>query len=567
MLEIKKVEYHSLIYQGKVWTFKDLDSFSNRIAQTFVSAGYKPGDDVALFMDNRPEFVGIWLGAAKAGLTTAFLNTNLKSSTLLHSISAVKTRALIYDSALESVVQDLLDSPQFDRSIDIYSYGDKQTHDGNKKEIKALKPLLDHTTDEPVNHRGNFSDRLFYIYTSGTTGLPKAAIITNARFFVFGYGIHKIMEMQPNDILYTPLPLYHFAGTVLGTSQCILYGTSIVLRNKFSAKHFWDDCRENGCTVAQYIGEVARYLLAVPPSEKDRDHKVRCVYGNGFRPSLWSEFKNRFGIERIVEFYGATEGNSSTVNLDNREGSCGFITVLLPQWILKKLYPVMLIRVDQETGEPLRNEKGLCERCKPGEVGQLVGLIKHKDPIKQFDGYADNEATKKKIIRNVFTEGDTYYASGDLLTMDELGYFYFKDRTGDTYRWKGENVSTGEVEAVIGAITNHADTVVYGVIVPGNEGRAGMAAIKDTTGSLDLKDLLNKMKKELPQYAIPVFIRLTSDIEITSTFKMPKVNLKKEGYDINLIKDSVFVLDSKSEEYKKLDENIYKKIISGEFKF
>ncbi|XP_015784856.1 long-chain fatty acid transport protein 4-like [Tetranychus urticae] len=558
----------AIICQDKVWTFQDLDSFSNKIAQTFVSSGYKPGDEVALLMDNKPEFVGIWLGAAKAGLITALLNTNLKSSTLLHSLSVIQTRALIYDSVFEPVVQDLQKILPSDKTIQFYRYDEngKKVDEKNTK-AKSLIPLIEASADRPVNFRGNFTDKLLYIYTSGTTGLPKAAIITNARFFIFGHGIKTFTRLTSKDIVYTPLPLYHSAGGILGASNCLLYSTTIVIRNKFSAKHFWEDCYKYKCTMAQYIGETVRYLLATPQNEYDRKHSVRCVYGNGFRPSLWREFKERFGVGTIVELYGATEGSARTVNIDNYEGSCGFIPKLMPTWLLKRAYQTMLIRIHQETGEPIRNEKGFCEICEPGEVGQIIGMISNKNVLKGFEGYADKEATRSKILKDVFRKGDSYYASGDLLVRDELGYLYFVDRTGDTYRWKGENVSTGEVEAVIGSITNHADTVVYGVLVPGNEGRAGMVAIRDTTGSLDLKDLLIKMKKELPQYAIPIFIRLTADIEVTSTFKMPKFTLKKESYDINLVNDPIYVLDWKNEEYKKLDKETYDKIINGEYKF
>ncbi|XP_025016682.1 long-chain fatty acid transport protein 4-like [Tetranychus urticae] len=558
----------AIICQDKVWTFQDLDSFSNKIAQTFVSSGYKPGDEVALLMDNKPEFVGIWLGAAKAGLITALLNTNLKSSTLLHSISVIKTRALIYDSIFESVVQDLQKILPSDKTIQFYRYDEngKKVDEKNTK-AKSLIPLIEASADRPVNYIGQVKNRLLYIYTSGTTGFPKAAIITHGQFCLFGHTIQKLTSMTSKDVLYIPLPLYHFAGGVLGISNCLIYGTTTALRNKFSVKHFWDDCKKYNCTVAQYIGETVRYLLAQPPSAKDRDHNVRCVYGNGFRPTFWVEFKERFGIPNVIEIYGSTEGVARSANVNSHNGACGFIPSWIPTWLLTKFFPIMLIHIDQETGEPIRNEKGLCVACEPGEVGQVVAKVDKRDLTKTFAGYTDKEATRSKILKDVFRKGDSYYASGDLLVRDELGYLYFVDRTGDTFRWKGENVSTGEVEAVIGSITNHADTVVYGVLVPGNEGRAGMVAIRDTTGSLDLKDLLIKMKKELPQYAIPIFIRLTADIEVTSTFKMPKFTLKKESYDINLVNDPIFVLDWKNEEYKKLDKETYNKIINGEYKF
>lgn len=255
------------------------------------------------------------------------------------------------------------------------------------------------------------------------------------------------------------------------------------------------------------------------------------------------------------------------VNIDNREGSCGFVSVVLPNWLMNLVYPVALIKCDQVTGEPIRNKKGLCERCGPGETGHFVGRIEAKDPLRQFDGYSDKVASEKKIIRNVFFKGDSAYASGDLLTMDELGYLYFKDRTGDTFRWKGENVSTTEVESVVSKEAGLADCVVYSIEIPGCEGKAGMVSIEDPISTLNVNELLVKLKRSLPGYAVPVILRVVRKLETTATLKIPKNILQKEGFNINVIEDPMYVLDKQQTEYRRLDKTLYNELVAGKLTF
>ena len=327
---------------------------------------------------------------------------------------------------------------------------------------------------------------------------------------------------------------------------------------------------------AQYIGEICRYLLAQKPQPTDKQHKVRIIFGNGLRPKIWREFTERFNIKQVGELYGSTEGNANiseffqirwrtrlllnylAVNVDNKEGACGFLSQIAPF-----LYPATLIKVKESTGEHIRDENGLCVRAKPFETGEFVGKIIDSDPTRAFDGYANKEATQKKIIHDVFSRGDRGFASGDLLTMDEFGYLYFKDRTGDTFRWKGENVSTMEIEAIISKFLHLVDCVVYGVEIPGCEGRAGMAAILDQKNGLDLNGLLAKMKKALPSFAIPIFIRISKSMEMTGTHKLPKNSFQNEGYNPNVIKDPIYFFDSKHDQYIRLDAKLYNDIQNG----
>jgi len=406
---------------------------------------------------------------------------------------------------------------------------------------------------------GSSRDKLVYIYTSGTTGLPKAAVITQIRFFFMSLGLYYMTVIREDDVLYDPLPLYHSAGGMLGVGQQLLKGITVVIRRKFSASNFWKDCAKYKCTVAQYIGELCRYLLAQPQSS-DVKHTVRMMSGNGLKPQIWEQFRKRFGVNELYEFYGSTEGNSNLVNLDSTPGAVGFV----PRYA-SLIYPVTLIRCD-DAGNVIRNASGRCTRCAPGEPGVFIGKINRKKAVNQFAGYVDKSATEKKILQDVFKEGDMYFNSGDVLVMDELGYYYFKDRTGDTFRWKGENVATSEVEGVISNILNLNDATVYGVEIPHTDGRAGMAAIVDTENVLDLELFTKGIRASLPTYAQPIFLRVMKSLPLTGTFKLKKVDLQKEGFDVAKITDKLFFFDPKLKQYVELTQAIHDDICSGKIR-
>lgn len=546
-----------------------MEDFTNRVANFFISQGFKAGDEVALFMDSRPEFVGFWLGLAKAGVIAALINTNQRGQTLIHSITTVKCKALIFGSELESAVrQVVLDLNGQSNKIKFYRWGnkgDKEAPDNGNSipQVKDLKTLIEATSSDPslIKHEPAFADRLFYIYTSGTTGLPKAAIIKHCRYIWIGSAVRNLSGLSGPNIIYTCIPLYHLSGGVLGTNQCLIWGDSMVIRSRFSASKFWEDCIKYNCNMAQYIGEICRYLMAQPHKPTDTQHKVTFIFGNGLRPEIWGQFVRRFNIKRVGEFYGSTEGNANIINNTNKDGACGFISQILP-----RVYPVALIKVNDQTYEPVRGPDGLCIRAGPGESGEFVGKIIVNDASRAFDGYVDPEATQKKIIRDVYKKGDAAFLSGDILRMDEYGYVYFKDRTGDTFRWKGENVSTMEVEAIISNILKLRDCVVYGVSVPECEGRAGMVAIPDPDKGIRLNDFLHEMKKRLPHYSIPVFVRIVDRLEATGTYKLPKTFLQSDGFNPSRLSDPLFVLDSKKEEYRRMDVDLYQDIITGKFR-
>ncbi|XP_051685958.1 long-chain fatty acid transport protein 1 [Oryctolagus cuniculus] len=542
---------------GARWTFEQLDAYSNAVGHLFRQFGFGPGDVVALFAEGRPEFVGLWLGLAKAGVVAALLNVNLRREPLAFCLGTSGAKALVYGGELAAAVAEV--SPQLGKSLVKFCLG-ATGPDAVPPDTQLLDHLLSEASTAPLPPApsAGMDGRLFYIYTSGTTGLPKAAIIVHSRYYRIAAFGHHAYRMRATDVLYDCLPLYHSAGNIMGVGQCLLYGMTVVLRKKFSASRFWDDCVQYDCTVVQYIGEICRYLLRQPLREAERRHRVRLAVGNGLRPALWEEFAQRFGVRQIGEFYGATECNCSIANMDGKVGACGFNSRILPL-----VYPIRLVRVDEDSLQPLRDARGLCVPCEPGEPGLLVGQIDQQDPLRRFDGYVSESATRQKIVHSVFRRGDRAYLSGDVLVMDELGYMYFRDRGGDTFRWRGENVSTTEVEAVLSRLLGQTDVAVYGVAVPGVEGKAGMAAIADPQARLDPNALHQELQKVLAPYARPVFLRLLPCVDTTGTFKIQKTRLQHEGFDLRRISDRLFFLDPQQGAYVPLDEGVHMRICSG----
>lgn len=400
-----------------------------------------------------------------------------------------------------------------------------------------------------------------YIYTSGTTGLPKAAVITHSRYIFIAAGIHYIADFEGKDVFYNPLPLYHTAGGIMNVGQALLFGSTIVIRKKFSASGFFADCGKYNCTVAQYIGEMCRYVLATPESPSDKNHKVRLMFGNGLRPQIWTQFVERFNIPRVAEFYGATEGNANIVNITNTVGAIGFISRIIPA-----VYPISIIKADPATGDPIRGKNGLCQLCDIDEPGVFIGKILPGNPSRAFLGYVDRKASDKKVVHDVFKKGDMAFLSGDIVCADARGNLFFKDRTGDTFRWKGENVSTSEVEAQVSNLAGYRDCVVFGVEVPNSEGRAGMAAILDPERKVDVKQLGLGLKGAMPAYARPIFVRLLDHVDMTGTYKLRKVDLQQDGFNPNVTTDHIYYMSSRGT-YELLTSEAYDQILNNEMRF
>lgn len=551
-------------FEDQKYTFKEVEEESNRVANYFESKGYKKGDSVALFMENRPEFVTIWLGLCKIGVVPAFINYNLRHEALIHSVKVANSKALIFGAELFQAVSDVISSLGSD-SLPFPSFCHGELKHSSSKGCFPTTQLANELTDfsslpvsQAIQDSIGFRDKLLYIYTSGTTGMPKAAVIKHSRYILAAGGCRYVIGCNGDDIIYSPLPLYHSVAGMISLAGTMLHGTTMVMRNKFSASSYWEDCVKYKVTAAQYIGEICRFLLNSRECEEEKRHTVRLMFGNGLRPQIWRNFVNRFAIEKIAEFYGSTEGNSQIINIENKVGAVGFVSLLFPG-----ILPLGLIKINEETGKEFRDRSGKCIPCEPGEPGEFVGKIVRNHPVRDFHGYADESSTRKKILENVFSKGDLFFRSGDILVMDDLGWLYFKDRAGDTYRWRGENVSTNEVEATVSNMISLKDAIVYGVEVPGNEGRAGMAAIHDPEGEVDLERLATGVKEKLPFYSRPMFLRLVDRLEMTGTFKLKKFTLQHEGFDPSVVSDKLFFLHPKTGNYEILNKELFNAIVTG----
>jgi fatty-acyl-CoA synthase len=356
------------------------------------------------------------------------------------------------------------------------------------------------------------------------------------------------------------LPLYHTTGGVCAIGAALVAGGSAVIRERFSAREFWDDIVRFDCTLFQYIGELCRYLVNSPPSLNETKHRIRVACGNGLRPDVWSEFQERFRIPHVLEFYAATEGNVVMFNFDGKPGAVGRIP-----WFLAQRFPVEIVRFDIDTEQPVRDAQGFCVPCAANEVGETIGKIINdaKTPGSRFEGYASRHDTERKILRSVFETGDAWFRTGDLMRRDEDGYFYFVDRVGDTYRWKGENVATSEVSEAMTSFPGIQQANIYGISIAGREGRAGMAALV-VNGNLDLAALRAHLVDRLPEYARPLFLRIKSEIDVTATFKQKKVDLVRQGFDPGGTRDPIYFNDPDARAFVRLDENLYERIQAGE---
>ena len=543
----------AIYFEDEEITYRELINGANQYSHWFLDNGLQKGDVVALLMENRPEFLMAWIGIAQVGGTSALINTNLTGHPLNHSLSISGASKLILGKELISNFETTDDTVK--GSFQVWVEGDINKQDYNNlgltlENLSIVMPAIDYdVTNEDV---------ALYIYTSGTTGDPKAATITHRRLRLMLMGFASAVVPKKTDRIYNVLPLYHSAGGIIAVGLALTTGASLVLKRKFSVNDFWSDVNKYNVTIFQYIGELCRYLLNAPEHKFEQNHNLRIATGNGLRPDIWDDFKNRFKIKRILEFYGATEGNISLINYDGKSGAIGRV----PGY-LKKMLNIEIVKFDVEKEEPIRDEKGFCIPCEDGEVGEAIGEI--QIDAAGFDGYVDKQATQKKILSDVFVKEDKWFRSGDLLSRDKDGYFYFIDRIGDTFRWKGENVATSEVAHAFQGFNNIEEVNVYGVDLPGNDGKAGMAALV-ANSDINLKDLYSHLKNSLPSYAMPLILRIKKEIEITGTFKHKKVDLVKEGYNPQDVSDPLFFIDDKNGNYINLDSNLYEKIINKDIK-
>jgi fatty-acyl-CoA synthase len=545
----------ALISYDCTLSFAGLAHRSNQYARWGMRNGLKEGDRVCLFMSNCAEYLATWLGLTRIGVIVALVNSQLAGEALAHSIGIVSPRVLIVGAGLGGHVAAIRARLPADLQC--------RAAAGGGEPFEALWPELEPLSGEPLRGAEDAAPSIdrtaLYIYTSGTTGLPKAAKVSHYRLMQWSHWFAGMMDTRPADRMFNCLPLYHSVGGVVAVFAPLVSGGSVVIRPRFSASGFWRDVREQGCTLFQYIGELCRYLLHSPGQEIESGHALRLVCGNGLRPEVWEPFKSRFRIPRILEYYASTEGNFSLYNCEGEPGAIGRI----PPFLAARL-PVALLRFDLGSGEPTRNEAGYCERCAPNEIGEAVGYMP-ADPDQRagrFEGYADSDSSARKVLRNVFEQGDCWYRTGDLMRRDERGFYYFVDRVGETFRWKGENVSTAEVMSALFACTGVIDGVVYGVLVPGTEGRAGAAALV-VSKDFDLDRFRADAELRLPAYARPVFLRILSSVDLTGTFKPRKQELAAAGFDPKRVNDPLYVDHPQLRRFVPLDDALFASICDG----
>ncbi|XP_033627951.1 very long-chain acyl-CoA synthetase-like [Asterias rubens] len=556
-----------LIYQDVRYTYREVNREANRLAYVARHCGMKQGDTVAVLIQNEPRFIWTLLAFAKLGVTCALLNFNLRSTSLLHCFEASQAKILVFgpgDSLREAVadIKGELKKKQV-RIWALESAGGTrlqgtQSIDGILQNNSDLNGK-DYDVDLPRELRKgqHFRDPFVYIYTSGTTGLPKASRMSHYKMMAGGHLLNCV-AMTSDDVMYVTLPLYHISALLFGLSNVIRNGATMVLRPKFSAAQFWTDCCKHDVTIIMYIGELFRYLLSRPESPEEKTNKVRVAVGNGLGSDIWGEVMERFSIGRILETYGATEANFGIMNVDNKIGSVGCWPPLL-----RIFCPIELIKYDYESAQPIRDEKGRCIKIPPGDTGLLLCPVNKTFPLEGYVGKED--LMQRKLVHNVLRDGDVYFNTGDLFVQDENYNLYFKDRLGDTFRWKGENVATTEVSQVLHEVDSVFEANVYGVTLPGHYGKAGMAAILLYPNStFDPVSTFKYVTSRLPNYACPRFLRLPISLEHTSTFKQTKSRLVQESFDPCLVKDPMFFFDVVKQQYSKLDESAYVKIIRGE---
>ncbi|MCW5893893.1 MAG: AMP-binding protein [bacterium] len=529
----------ALRFENGTTTFGEYDREVNRLAAALRTAGATPGTPVALLARNSPLFLFALGAVAKLGAVAALVNTHVTGDGLAHVLRAAGATLGVCDADAVPALADVAGSHP------VRFFADAPSSAVLPAGVVPLDDVRPTHAPEPDIPDVRGGDVFLYIYTSGTTGYPKPAIVRHLKFSMGGLHLAALLGIEPGDTVYAPLPLYHGESLFVGFAPAFRAGAAFASRCQFSASAFLDDVRRHGAVAFVYVGELCRYLLRQPPTPHDKDHALRVAAGAGLRPDVWTAFQERFGVPRIVEMYGATEGNVALQNLDNRVGSVGRPHALLED-------QVALARIDPATGDLLRTPEGRGVACDADEAGELLGRVGVAGAM-EYDGYTDRAATEHKLVRDLFAPGDAWFRSGDLLRRDADGYYYFVDRLGDTFRWKGENVATQEVADVLNGAPGVAESCVYGVAVPGEDGRAGMAAlVLAEPGQLDAAALYAHVERHLPRYALPAFLRLVAMVEVTGTQKQRKQQLAAEAFDPSRVSDALLVRDDDARTYRPL---------------
>ncbi|MGE8068589.1 long-chain-acyl-CoA synthetase [Pseudomonas sp. NPDC089569] len=551
----------ALLYGDVSLTYAQVNRWANRIAHHLIDQGIGKGDVVAVFIENRPELLVTLLAVAKVGAISALLNTTQTRDTLAHSLNLVAPAAIVVGEELVATFLTVRERVSIEAAR-TWFIADQDTfnHPGIAPEgfVNLISASVDACSDNPASSRQVFfDDPCFYIYTSGTTGLPKAGVLKHGRWMRSSASFGMVaLDMKPDDVVYCTLPLYHATGLCVCWGSAIIGACGFAIRRKFSASQFWSDVRKYRATTIGYVGELCRYLVEQPPGAEDRQHSVTKMIGNGLRPGAWHAFKTRFGVNHICELYAASDGNIGFTNILNFDNTVGFS---LMSWAL--------VAYDHDRGEPTRGADGFMRKVGKGEQGLLLAKI---DDMAPLDGYTDPQKTEKVVLHDVFVKGDRYFNTGDLLRSIGFGHAQFVDRLGDTYRWKGENVSTTEVENILLKHPQISEAVAYGVEIHNTNGRAGMAAITpaESLATLDFGELLAFARQQLPAYAVPLFLRVKVKMETTGTFKYQKVRLKDEAFDPGRTGDDpIYAWLPGTDTYIQVTEQVLASIQGGQYRY
>jgi citronellyl-CoA synthetase len=538
-------------------TYKEFNELVNKYVNYFISIGLKKGDVAKVLIKNRLEFLLVYTANAKIGVISSLINTDLRKKTLIHCMNLTSGKVIIIGEECYSAFSDVRSSLNLSDAQNLCFIPDLKEIDVPNGFIDLPQTIKKFPVGNPSTTVDvHTSDVIAYLFTSGTTGLPKAALLPHGRVTLTGLvSANLMLGFTSKDIMYIPLPFFHGTAIMTGWSSIMAVGGTLALSRKFSASHFWDEIRKFNATAFNYVGEICRYLMNNPPKPDDSNNTVKAVLGNGLRPEIWKEFKSRFDIPIIGEFYGSSEGNISFANVFNFDNTTGYTNA-----------PYAIVKYDLDEDEPIRNKRGFMRKVRRGEVGLLLGK---SEGDTEFTGYTDKKATEAKLFRNVFKEGDAWFNTGDLMRDQGCFHAQFVDRLGDTFRWKGHNVSTTEVEQVLNIFDDISMSSVYGVKIPLTDGRVGMAALVSNTrvDDFDFKGLTSFLIENLAPYAIPIFLRFKSDLSTTHSFKFKKVKLKNEGFNIEQIDDPLFVMLPNESEFKPLTKEICKKIQNQDFKF
>lgn len=538
----------AIFFEDIKWTWQKLNQVSNQVANYFLKSGFKSGDTIAIMMENSLEILYVPIGINKIQGIVSYINIHQRKKALVHAFRISEPKWMMVDGDCLPFLLEIFDEINFDKNrVFVVNNSNLIDHNFINFEIEIERGLYENPL---TTYNSNLFTISTNIFTSGTTGLPKAAPQNNVR--LINPFTRVAMKLTQDDIIYCPLPLYHSHALVNGWGTSLQIGCTYSFRKRFSASYFWKDIKKHNATCFYYIGEIPRYLLNRPKSEYVENNAMKQMFGLGLRKEIWDIFKSRFKIERIHEFYGATDGAGGLYNIEGRSGMLGKITSPGVHAVVK---------INQDTSEFIKDENGFLLHCKPGETGMLLVAISENS---NYLGYKDKNQTEKRIIRNAFENDIIYLNTGDLINLHEDNWVSFADRAGDTFRWKGENISTLEVENILNSIPEIEICNVYGVEIPKHEGRAGMVAIKlKKSGKFNPKTFADFIIENLPKYSIPIFVRIQNELEFTGTHKLRKINLRKESYDINIIKDTIYLWNPITQSYKNLGIDDYTNLLLG----